>query len=217
MANDTPRLVLIPLDQIEPHPLNANQMSPEFLGKLAANIGKSRKYPPLVVRPLATRRHQTLDGEQRCKALRSLGETHAWCYVWPCSDEEALVLLATLNRLEGMDVPGKRAALIAELQQHESLAELARLLPEDEGQLEQTLALLDLDVDALVERLTEEAERATASAPVLFSFAVAPGEAPLVEEALGAAMAKLEGTNRRGRAFVEIVRTYVLTAPEVSP
>ncbi len=209
MTSTTEVLALISLDQIDPHPLNANLMSEELRAKLAANIAQSGRYPPLIVRPLSGSRYQLLDGEQRSRALNDLGRADAWCYVWPCTDEEALVLLATLNRLEGMDVPGKRAALIAELQLHQSLADLARLLPEDEAELQQTLDLLDFDVDELVERLSQEAAKAAAAAPTLFTFAVEPDDAPTVEEALEQAMAGLEGKNRRGQALVTLARAFL--------
>jgi ParB-like chromosome segregation protein Spo0J len=185
----------------------------ELKAKLAANIGASGRYPPLIVRPVDNGSFQILDGHQRADVLRELGETTAVCYVWPASDEEALILIATLNRLEGQDVPGRRAALIAELQAHETLAELARLLPEDEAQLEATLDLLNFDVDGLVARLTAEADRAAAKAPRLFSFAVDPEDAPTVEQAVDRAMSALAGRNRRGRALILLARRYLEGAP----
>lgn len=186
-GQDSTALVEVPLAKLEPHPANANLMSDDLRKKLAANIRRSGKYPPLIVRPIGDGQFQLLDGEQRWHVLRDLGETHAWCVTWKCSNEDALLLLATLNRLEGQDVPGRRAALVAELSAQQSLAELARLLPEDEAELSATLALADLDVDGLLERLTQEAERAAAESAGLFSFAVEPADAPSVEAALGKA------------------------------
>jgi len=206
-------LVRIRLEDLVPHPLNANVMADALKAKLAANIGASGRYPPLIVRPLMNGAFQILDGHQRADVLRELGETTAICYVWPASDEEALVLIATLNRLEGQDVPGRRAALIAELQTHETLAELARLLPEDEAQLEATLDLLDFDVEGLLARLTEEVDGASAEGPQLFSFAVEPQDAPTVERAIGRAMSTLSGRNRRGGALVLLARQYLEGAP----
>lgn len=206
MTNETLRLIA--LSDLEPHPLNANVMSAELRTKLAENIRRTHRYPPPVVRPLPTGKFQTLDGEQRCAVLRDLGEETAWCYVWPCDDHQALILLSTLNRLEGQDVPARRAALIAELQAHESLAELAKLLPETEVELGETLALLDMDVDALLEQLTAESARTEADLPVLFSFAVPPDEAPAVKEVLEGIERDIEGKNRRGRALVILARAY---------
>jgi ParB-like chromosome segregation protein Spo0J len=212
-AKERLELVRVPLEHLVPHSLNANVMPDELKAKLAANIGASGRYPPLIVRSLGNGSFQILDGHQRADVLRALGETTAVCYVWPASDEEALVLIATLNRLEGQDVPGRRAALIAELRAHNTLAELARLLPEDEAQLEATLDLLDFDVDGLLQRLTAEADRAAAEALQLFTFAVDPGDAPTVEEAVRLAASTLAGRNRRGRALVLLARRYLEGAP----
>jgi len=208
-APQRPQMIRIPLDHLLPHPLNANVMPPELKEKLKLHIQSSGRYPPLIVRPLENGRFQLLDGHQRADALRELGEESAWCCVWDVSDEEALILLGTLNRLEGQDVPGRRAALIAELEAHHTLAELARLLPEDEAQLESTLRILDMDVDGLLQRLTAEADRAAASGPQLFSFAVEPQDAPAVEEAIARAVANLFGTNRRGQALVLLAQKYL--------
>ncbi len=204
-----PLLMRLPLASLVPHPLNANVMPPELKEKLSTHIRASGRYPPLIVRRLADGTFQLLDGHQRWQVLLELGEEYAWCLVWEVSDEEALILLVTLNRLEGQDVPGRRAALIAELEAHHTLAELARLLPEDEAELESTLRLLDTDVDGLLRRLTEEAGRAAMQGPVLFSFAVQTEEAPAVEEAVNRAAAGLSGLNRRGRALVILARRYL--------
>ncbi len=208
-AKDGHGLVWILLDRLVPHPLNANVMSPELKAKLAANIARSRRYPPLIVRRLADGTYQLLDGHQRADVLRELGEEGAWCVVWDVDDEDTLLLLTTLNRLEGQDIPGKRAALIAELEAHATLAELARLLPEDEAELQAALQLLDLDVDGLVAKLTQEAERAAAEGPQLFAFAIEPADVPAVEEAIEKASDGLTGPNRRGRALVLLARKYL--------
>lgn len=212
MSNSLESLELIPLSQLDPHPSNSNRMAPDYLAKLAANIGRTRRYPPLVVRPLPSGRYQILDGEQRSSVLRELGEVGAWCYLWPCDDHDALILMATLNRLEGQDVPARRAALIRELQANESLAALAILLPESEAELGASLALLDIDLDALLARLSAESERAEAALPVLFSFAIDPTDAPQVQQTLDAIESKLTGKNRRGRALVELVSLYASEA-----
>jgi len=75
-------------------------------------------------------RYQILNGHHRAEVLRQLGHTHARCDVWNVSDEDALVLLATLNRLEGRDDPAARARLVAKMAGDRSPEDLARLLPE---------------------------------------------------------------------------------------
>src|SRR2546426_10816635 len=113
----TGRLQTLALDRLQPHPANANVMDEERLAKLAENIEREGDYPPLVVRPHPEEQgcFEILDGHQRCDVLRRLGHKQATCYVWSCDDRTALVLLATLNRLEGQDDPLKRAQLLREL------------------------------------------------------------------------------------------------------
>ena len=126
---------LVPLEQLEPHPGNSNVMPDELFGKLVAHLRRSERYPPVIVRfrqsgHAGPPRFQILDGHHRVKALRELGIPEARCVVWEVDDDEALLLLATLNRLQGRDDPRKRAALLARLKERLDLPSLAERLPE---------------------------------------------------------------------------------------
>ena len=130
----------LPLDQLLPHPDNANAMPDAAFGKLKQHIQTSGRYPPLIVRPYG-QVYQLLDGHHRAKALQELGHVTARCEVWNVDDAEALLLLATLNRLEGRDDPRKRAALLGQLRQSMDVKRLASLLPEDAAKLGRLLEL----------------------------------------------------------------------------
>lgn len=149
----------MPLGQLHPYPANANVMSPARLDTLAHNIALQGRYPPLIVRPhpALSGRWQLLDGHSRLDVLRRLGYEEALCFVWPCDDATGLLLLATLNRLEGEDVPLKRAELFAELRELVPDEDLAAFLPEDDAAIRDTLALLDVDAEALLAELTRAA------------------------------------------------------------
>ena len=203
------RLVRIPLDRLRPHPANANVMPEERLEKLAENIRREGDYPPLVVRPHPEEEgcYQLLDGHQRADVLRRLGHQEADCYVWPCDDRTALVLLATLNRLEGQDDPLKRAELLRELSELASPEELARLLPESTALIRQSLDLLDLNIDELLADLEREADGASGLRAV--SFTVSPEDEQVIEEAVARAVAGLDGKNRRGRALANVAKSYL--------
>jgi len=123
---------MVPLDRLRPHPLNANVMSDDLRAKLRAHISRTGRYPFIVVRPHPEEpdEFQVLDGHHRVEILRDLGHTEARCDVWAVDDREAKLLLATLNRLEGQDLPVRRAQLVHELLGELSLADLAGLLPE---------------------------------------------------------------------------------------
>lgn len=138
----------IAVDRLEPHPANANVMSEGSMDKLRRHIARSGRYEPLVVRPLDGAadgpRYQVLNGHHRLAVLRQLGHERVRCEVWEVDDREALLLLATLNRLEGRDDPLRRATLLARLSEgatEPDLTKLARLLPEDRAALDRALAL----------------------------------------------------------------------------
>ena len=211
MSPGKKRLLRVPLDRLHPHPANANLMSEERLEKLARNIAREENYPPIVVRPHPELpdEYEILDGHQRAEVLRRLGHAEALCFLWPCDDATALMLLATLNRLEGEDVPAFRAGLLSQLTEVLSMEQMAALLPEDEQAIKETIELLSLDTEALLAELTAAAERNAQAAPRLISFAVSPEDEPVIEEAVKAASIRLSGKNRRGRALGAICRNYM--------
>ena len=142
--------------------------------------------------------------------LRSLGYEHALCFPWPCDDETALVLLATLNRLEGEDVPARRAELLVELTELIPAEELAAILPEDARAIDDhACAAGPWTPDALLAELTAEAERAATAGPRLASFALTPEDEAVVEQVVTVAMDTLAGNNRRGRALALICRSFL--------
>ena len=108
---------MVSLNDLIPHPLNTNIMSEDLREKLKAHIKRSGRYPFLVVRPHPeeTGKYEILDGHHRVDILKDLRHTEARCDVWDVSDREAKLLLATLNRLEGQDLPIRRAQLVHEL------------------------------------------------------------------------------------------------------
>lgn len=202
-------LVSIAIKDISPHPLNSNQMSAELLDSLKTNIDRTNNYPPIIVRPIDVDigKYETLDGHNRLTVLDELGFLRATCYVWPCSDEEALVLLATLNRLEGEDVPSRRVVLLKEIHELIPDLDLASVLPENKAMIEELLALTDIDEARLWDEL-ESAFSNTGSGPVHISFAINREDESLVEQAVSLAQEGLTGTNRRGGALAAICRRY---------
>ena len=208
-SRQTGRLVGIPLDRLRPHPANANVMSEERLAKLEEDIRREGDCPPLVIRedPGEKGYYQILDGHQRDEVLRRLGYTEALCYLWPCDDRTALVLLATLNRLEGQDDPLRRAELLRDLTELSSPEELAQLLPESATLIGQSLKLLDLDLDSLLAGLHKDAGPGTGLRAI--SFAVTPEDEAVIEEAVRLVAADLDGANRRGHALAIIANSHL--------
>lgn len=214
--DDDHRLLRIPLSQLHAHPLNANVMSAERKQKLAANIVREGRYPPLIVRPhpFIVGEYQTLDGHQRIEVLRQLGHDAGLCYLWPCDDAAALLLLATLNRLEGEDVPARRASLLDELSGLLPLEDIALLLPESADQINETLALLNLDSAALLAELEAAGQAQLLQGPRLISFAVERQDEEQIEAAVTQATLGLTGLNKRGRALAQVCREYLRCGDE---
>ena len=207
------RLKRVPLAHLIPHPANANVMDPEVLETLARNITRNRRYPPLVVRPHPGREAhwQILDGHQRAEALRRLGYDSALCFEWPCDDATALLLLATLNRLAGDDVPAKRSTLLEALTELVSIEELSALLPEDAAGIEQTIQLTNMDTDALLAELEAAATRTASMTPRTVTIAVDPHEETLIESAITAAQQASPGRVRRGEALATVCGQFLET------
>ncbi len=208
-SRSTGQLVKVPLDRLVPHPANPNITDEELLEKLAANIRREDDYEPISVRPDPGRRgyYQVLNGHQRWEVLRRLGHEEAQCYVWPCDDEAALLLLATLNTLRGQDDPLKRAELLKELSGLAAPEELARILPESAALIHQTLEMLDLDLGRVLADL--QAPVGSGAGPRAITFAGTPEDEAAIEAAVQRVAGGLEGANRRGRALGIICRTHI--------
>ena len=202
---------VIPLTHLVPHPLNANVMSNEMREKLKAHIKRTGRYPYLIVRPHPDQpdKYQVLDGHHRIAVLQELGHNDAACDIWDVDDREANVLVATLNRLEGQDVPIRRAQLIHELLGDMSLSDLAGLLPETDGQLEELHALLEFPADEVAALLDEQAEEEEKVLPRVLSFVVTPEQEQLIEEAVELASDGTPGRDRKARGLANLAAHYM--------
>ena len=136
----------LPIDSLVERSDNPNRMSPEMFEKLVKHIERTGRYPAIIVRPLSCTEderdeYEIIDGHHRIQALRSLGHSTARCDVWEIDDDEALVLLATLNRLSGFDDPLRRADMLQRLTERFGKERLVTLVPEDRERLNRLLGL----------------------------------------------------------------------------
>ncbi len=173
----------IPLADLHAHPANSNVMPEALLAKLVGHIERTGRYPSVIVRQRTgdaeAGGYEILDGHHRVEALRRLGVEAARCDVWDVDDEGALVLLATLNRLQGRDDPRRRAALLAELGRTLDGGAMAARLPEDAARIRRTL---ELNEKPAPPRLP----RAIGEMPVAVHFFLLPAERDRLEERLAA-------------------------------
>jgi len=205
---------VIPLAALHAHAANSNVMAEALLKKLMTHVERSGRYPPVIVRPLPTvdgdadqkdgQAFQILDGHHRVEALRRLEHTEVRCVVWDVDDDEATLLLATLNRLQGQDDPHKRSDLLANLRERFSVDRLVALLPEDRANFDALLALRDAPP-------TPRAPRPVSEVPVAVHFFLLPSHRAQVERALR----KVGGT--REEALLTLVEQFEEHAQSDSP
>jgi ParB-like chromosome segregation protein Spo0J len=129
------RVSSIPIDKLIAHPGNPNRMSKRNFARLVRNIERTGRYEPLVVRRQGDG-FQIINGHHRCRALKQLGYETADAVVWDVDDNEADILLSTLNRLGGSDVLDKKLALLDRLNRNMHTREMAKLLPFTRSQIE---------------------------------------------------------------------------------
>jgi hypothetical protein len=131
-------IIQIPIDKLVAHRENPNRMSKSVYEKLKRHIGETHNYEPLIVR-----KHSAIEGafgiingHHRAQALRELGEGFADCVEWDVDDEQARILLATLNRLGGKDELSAKINLIKNLSEKFNSKELAKVLPDTKTVIE---------------------------------------------------------------------------------
>lgn len=189
----------IPLDRLLPHPDHPNHMSRANFDKLVRNIERMGRYEPLVVRPCPGRPgfFQILNGRHRCEALRRLGRETAESIVWNVDDEQADILLATLNRLGGRDMLERKLALLRRLRARIPTRKLARLLPQTLGQLERLTA---------AQPLCQATRRKADLFATPMVFFVDDRQQSRIEEAITTAAASCDGQTRAARRATALVR-----------
>lgn len=75
-----------------------------------------------------------------------MGKTEAKCEIWDVNDKETKILLATLNRLKGVDDTKKRAILIRDLSEDFLKEELFQLLPESQRTIDSFIKLAEKEI-----------------------------------------------------------------------
>jgi ParB-like chromosome segregation protein Spo0J len=225
MAN---QIQSIEIFRLYPHPGNPNRMSKENFRKLVRHIERSGRYEPLIVRPCSPQRPQStqrknklknsansaysavkgsfqiINGHHRFEALKLLGYETCDCVVWDVDDDEANLLLATLNRLCGQDVLEKKTALLDKLNFKLKVAELARLLPQTKTQIQR---LIDLHKDGLKLKLAQPDEQSIAYPFVFFLNAK---QKQIVDKALSLASTDTATkAERNAQAITQIASGYI--------
>jgi len=206
----------IPIENLIPHPLNANVMPGDFKEKLKAHIKRTARYPSLIVRPhpKEPEKYQVLDGHHRIAVLKDLNYQEARCDVWDVSDKEAKLLLATLNRLEGQDLPIKRARLVHDLLAEMNTSDLAGLLPENDRQIDELHSLLEFPAEEIAAQLDEETEQVEKVMPRVMNFVVTPDQEECILHAIERASDGTRGRDRKARGLLNLAKHFLKDRPD---
>jgi len=197
----------IAIDRFVPHPDNPNRMSKANFAKLLANIERTRRYEPLVVRPCPDRPgyFQIINGHHRWQALSQLGYKTAEAVVWDIDDSQVNILLATLNRLGGADILEKKLALLKKLSDQMPIKDLAKILPQTAKQIER---LTNLKVPAA------PANAKPFATPMV--FLLDDEQLPIVEDALFLAGLDFKDSTtaaKKASSLTEIARVFLERGP----
>lgn len=195
----------IALDKLVAHADSPNRQSRVTFGKLVRNIERSGLYEPLTVRPCPRKDgcFEIINGCHRWRALGELGYKRVDCIVWDVDDEEAEILLATLNRLGGTDELGKKQALLRRLNKRRESAQLGKVLPQTARQIERLVKLEQPSAAA-------KAKAASFANPVVFF--VDDTQQQIIENAIslvGECETKMTKGTRRAAGLATIARYYV--------
>jgi ParB-like chromosome segregation protein Spo0J len=199
------QIISIALNKLIAHPGNCNRMNDSTFGKLFRHIERTGNYEPIIVRTHPKRKgsFEILNGHHRLRVLEKLGAACAECVVWEADDTEALVLLATLNRLAGSDDVYKKSRLVLGLSRHFKSKDLARMLAESRKSIDR---LKKLKRPITAEKLAAK----SFLNPMMFFLT---GEQKIVvEKAIGQAVAdEIKGTaaQKRAAGLVKIAQTFI--------
>jgi ParB-like chromosome segregation protein Spo0J len=199
------QIITIALNKLIAHPGNCNRMNDSTFGKLFRHIERTGNYEPIIVRPHPKRKgsFEILNGHHRLRVLEKLGAACAECIVWKVDDAEALVLLATLNRLAGSDDVYKKSRLVAGLSRHFSSKDLVRMLAESRKSIERLKKL---------KRPIAAQKLAAKSFLNPMMFFLTDEQKIVVEKAIGQAVAGgIKGTaaQKRAAGLVKIAKAFI--------
>lgn len=155
------------LDQLDPADYNPRTIDNEAMEGLKTSLNKFGCVEPIVVN-VRDGKNTIIGGNQRYKALRSLGISECLCVTVSCSKVEEKVLNLTLNN------PKVQGRFKENLSAY--IEELQKTLPEDLATLDMRIAQLLADIKinevpkGTMPRLKEEQIRAFKKTHILLSF-----------------------------------------------
>jgi len=204
------KIVELSIEELKEAPWNPNQMDGTTFKRLVESINRYGLVEPLVVRPSINSQYEVLSGNQRLKAINSMGLKKVPCFVKDLSDDEAMLLAQALNNLRGEDDYSLKSNLIKEILSSIPEHEVLSLLPETTESLSSLMSFGQTDLAQYLQAW-DKAQSAKLKHMVL---QLTQQQLKTVEEAINIMMpevkADISGSpNKRGTAIFLLCKYYL--------
>ncbi|MFC2072026.1 ParB/RepB/Spo0J family partition protein [Chloroflexota bacterium] len=204
------KIVELSIEKLKEAPWNPNQMDEVTLKGLIESVKQYGLVEPLVVRPSVESQYEVLSGNQRLKAITSIGFKNVPCVVVDLNDAEAMLLAHVLNNLRGKDDQALKSNLLKEILSTIPEDKVLSFLPETTESLR---PLTSLDQTDLARHLQawEQAQAAKLKHMVL---QLTKEQLEVIQKAISRIMPNVKednsgSPNKRGTAIFLLCKFYL--------
>ena len=203
-------LIEIPIDKLREAVWNPNYMDEVNRDRLIESLSRYGLVEPLVVRPGEDSSYEVLSGNQRLKAISSMGFNSVPCVVVDLNDAETMLLAQALNNLRGEDDQVMKGTLLKKVLASIPEDRVLSLLPETTESLR---SLVEFNQTDLAQHLQawEQVQAAKLKHMVL---QLTQQQLEIVEEAINNMMPNVKednsgSPNKRGTAIYLLCKYYL--------
>ena len=207
------KITEIEVEKIHPNPWNVNRMSRTMQTKLTRYLKREGLVEPLVVRPHPNHEsdYELLGGAHRYQICKEdLGQKTIPCVVVKGLDNKrAKILSVNLNSMTGETVPSLLSKLLTDLHVEMPLDDMQVLLPYDQSEIRDSLALMQLP-DDLENDLEIEAVEQDNEAPTVVTLVFNKIQFEVFEKAMNVAKEEVGvAKDMKARAVVLMAEAYL--------
>lgn len=203
-------IIDLPVEKLLEAPWNPNRMDEAGINRLKESLSRYGLVEPLVVRTAKDSAFEVLSGNQRLKAITSLGIQLAPCVVVNLGDAEAMLLAQALNNLRGEDDQALKGTLLKTILSSIPEDKVLSLLPETTESLRSLASFSQID---LAQHL-QAWEQAQAARLKHMSLQLTYQQVEIVEEAVNRIMPNVKedksgSPNNRSTAIFLLCKYYL--------
>lgn len=204
------KIIKLSVEKLNEAPWNPNQMDEATFKRLIESINQYGLVEPLVVRPSVDSQYEVLSGNQRLKAITSIGLKKVPCVVVDMNDAEAMLLAQTLNNLRGEDDQALKGKLIKAVLATIPEDRILSILPETKESLRSLTSFNQTDLAQHLQAW-EQAQAARLKHMIL---QLTQQQLEVVEEAINNMMPNVKednsgSPNKRGTAIYLLCKYYL--------